>query len=327
MKCGTAVVLLVLVATIASSAKAQPAAKVWRVGWLGHGSAVTADKSVDDLRQRLRDLGYVEGKNLVIETRYASGDADRLAELAMELQRAPVDIIVTSGEPAALAAKRATTTIPIVVTEIGFDPVKAGLVKSLARPEGNITGTATLNEEMWAKRLGLLKQVAPAVARPAVLWNPANPGNGSCVAEIKAAAPGLGIQATFVEARDSRQLERAFASIESAKPDALIICWDSVTLANARRIADFALTRRIPVLAPLREYADAGALISLGPKLRIERRRAADYVDKILKGAKPGSLPVEQASEFEMIPNLVTAKALGIAFNGQILLLADDAIQ
>jgi putative ABC transport system substrate-binding protein len=320
------VVLLALLTTVALSAKGQPA-KVWRVGWLGHGTAATADQSVADLRQRLRDLGYVEGKNLVIETRYASGDAARLPELAMELQRAPVDIIVTSGEPAALAAKRATTSIPIVVTEIGFDPVKAGLVKSLARPEGNITGTTTLNEEMWAKRLGLLKQVAPAVARPAVLWNPANPGNASCVAEIKAAAPGLGMQPTFVEARDSGQLERALASIESAKPDALVTCWDSVTLANARRIAEFALTRRIPVLAPLREYADAGALISLGPKLRVERRRAADYVDKILKGAKPGSLPVEQASEFEMIPNLVTAKALGIVFGGQILLLADDAIQ
>ncbi len=239
----------------------------------------------------------------------------------------PVDVIVTSGDAAAIAAKRATRKIPIVVTDLSLDPVKAQLVASLGRPEGNLTGLATQNEQMWPKRLALLKQVVPKVSSPAVLWNSTNPGNESCVKEIRAVAPALGMQASFFDVRDAAALENAFEDIKRGKTDALVTCWDSLTLANARRIADFALLRRIPLLAPLREYAEAGALMSFGASLPAQRRRAAYYVDKILKGTKPASLPIEQVTQFDLIPNQVTAKSLGLVFPGEILVLADDVIQ
>ena len=309
------------------AATAQGAAKVYRVGWLGHSSAPTkSDLDGGHLQQALRGLGYVEGKNLVIEYRHASGNIERLPALAAELVRAQVDVIVTSGDPAAFAAKRATDAIPIVATEFGMDPVKAGLVSSLARPGGNITGLATLSEDLWQKRLSLLKEVVPNATRLAVLWNPANPANGRCVTEIKALASSLGLQIVELEVRDKPGLDRAIGEMASRPFDALVTCWDSATLALAAQIADFALKQRRPLLAPVREYVDAGGLLSLGASLQTQRRRAAVFVDRILKGAKPANLPVEQPTQIDLVVNQATARTLGITLAPGFLVLADDVI-
>jgi putative ABC transport system substrate-binding protein len=309
-------------------ASAQPTAKLYRIGWLGDGSAPSgANRSGGEFQQGLRDAGYVEGRNLAIEYRYANGNVGRLPDLAAELARLPVDVIVTSGEPAALAAQRATKAIPIVVTQIGMDPVKAGLVASLGRPDGNITGLATLSEDLWQKRLGLLKEVAPRVSRPAVLWNPENPGNKDCVEEIKAAAPALRLQVLYLEVRDAAALDRAFARIAGESADALVTCSDSVLLEHAGSIADFALKRRLPMMSPLKEYVQAGGLVSLGANLASQRRRAASYVDRILKGAKPANLPIELPTLFELVANQKTAKALGLTLPVSLLVLADELIE
>lgn len=308
--------------------RAQPASRVHRVGWLGNGSAPSsASPAVGDFQQGLRDLGYVVGQNVVIEFRYADGSADRLTDMAIELARSPMDVIVTSGEPAAFAAKRATQSVPIVATEFGLDPVKAGLVASLGRPGGNVTGLASISEDLWQKRLGLLRELAPKVARVAALWNPANPGNVFCVDELRSAAPGLGVQLRALEVRDAKTLDQAFAIMAREPIDAIAVCWDSVTLAHAKAIADFALSHRLPTVAPLREYAQAGALLSFGASLPAQRRRAAYYVNKILKGAKPSDLPVERPTLFELVVNLKTAKALGLALPPTIGLLADDLLE
>jgi putative ABC transport system substrate-binding protein len=307
------------------AAIAQP--KTYRIGWLGDGNPPAgAAQSSGDFQEGLRDIGYVDGRNVAIEYRYATGNVERLPQLAAELVRVPVDVIVTSGEPAAIAAKRATNSIPIVVTQIGADPVKAGLVASLARPGGNVTGLATLNEELWAKRLGLLKEVAPKTSKLAVLWNPANPGNANCIEEIKGAAPALQLQVISLEVRDTGSLERAMAGM-AKDVDALVACWDSVLLERAGAIAKFALERRIPSLAPLKEYVEEGFLLSLGASLPAHKRRTAYYVDKILRGAKPADLPVERATLFELVVNVKTAKALGYALPPTLLVLADDVIR
>ena len=324
--CIVAVGVLLLVAPFVEAA--QPATKVYRIGWLGHGSTPSGpDRSVGEFQKGLRDVGYIEGQNLAIEYRFASGNVERLPDLAAELVRIPVDVIVTSGEPAALAAKRATKSIPIVATEFGLDPVKAGLVVSLGRPEGNVTGVATLSEDLWQKRLGLLREVAPKIARLAVFWNPANPGNAACVEEIKATARPIGMQARFLEVGDARTLEQALSSVAREPPDAFVTCWDSVTLANAKPIADLALKLRVPMLAPLKEYVQAGGLLSFGTSLAAHRRRVAYYVDKILKGAKPADLPVERPTLFELVVNMATAKSLGLALPPALVVLADDVVQ
>jgi putative tryptophan/tyrosine transport system substrate-binding protein len=304
------------------------AAPPHRIGWLSPGSAPSGPNRNDsDFQQGLRDLGYIEGQNVVIEYRYANGDVARLPDLAAELVRLPVVVIVTSGEPAALAAKRATKAIPIVVTQIAMDPVKSGLVVSLGRPEGNVTGLATLSEDLWQKRLGLLKEIAPKVSRVALLWNPKNPGNATCVEEIKAAAPAMRLQVLYLEVRDANALDRAFATMASESADALVTCWDSVLLEHARPIADFALKRRLPMMSPLKEYVQVGGLISLGSSLPAERRRTAYYVDRILKGAKAADLPLERPTIFELVLNLKTAKALGITLSASLLVQADDLIE
>jgi len=201
---------------------------------------------------------------VAIEYRYATGNIDRLPQLAADLVRVPVDVIVTSGELAAVAASRATKSIPIVVTHIGADPIKACLVASFARPGANVTGLATLNEELWAKRLGLLREIAPNVSRLAVLWNPANPGNASCIEEIKAAASVQRLQVLVLDVPDAKARDRAITRTASESADALAACWDSVLLEHAGAIAEFAAKRRIPTLAPLKEYVEEGFLLSLG---------------------------------------------------------------
>ncbi|HKS95377.1 MAG TPA: ABC transporter substrate-binding protein, partial [Terriglobia bacterium] len=299
----------------------------YRIGWLSNSSRSPADPSIKDFQQGLRDLGYTEGKNFVIETRYASGNAERLPELAGELARLQLDVIVTSGERAALAAKRATRAIPVVATEIALDPVRAGLAASMGRPGGNITGLATLSEELWQKRLALLKEVVPKLSRVAVLWNPSNPSNSYCLEEVKAVAPALGMQVRDLEVSDAKALESAFSGLAKDSPDALVTCWDSVTLAQARAIGDFAMKRRLPTVAPLKEYAEAGALLSFGMSLPAQRRRSAYYVDKILKGSKPADMPFETPSLFELVVNLKTAKALGVTVPPSFMVLADDLIR
>ena len=315
--------LIVLVA--GSVLGAQPVTKPFRIGWLGSSS--DASRGVTEFQQGLRDLRYIEGQNVVIEYRQSTGSISQLADLAAELARVPVDVIVTSGESPALAAKRTTKSIPIVAMDLAWDPVKAGLVASLSKPEGNLTGLASQSDELWPKRLGLLKQLKPKMTRLAVLWNPGNQGNASCVAEISAGAAALDMEVQPLEARDVASLDRAFASIAAAAPDALAICWDSATLANARSIAEFALKQRIPTVSPLREYVDAGALLSYGPSLAAQRRRAAYYVDRILRGVKPAGLPVEQPTQFDLVVNLTTAKRIGIALPPTIAGFADDVVQ
>ena len=313
---------------LGASAAAAAQTKVYRIDWLANSnSSISADPGVKDFQQGLRDLGYVEGKNFVIEFRHSDGNAGRLPELAAELSRMQVDVIVTSGEPAALAAKRATRAIPVVATEIAMDPVRAGIVASLGRPGGNVTGLATLSEELWQERLALLKEIVPKASRVAVLWNPANPGNPYCLEEIKAVAPALGMNVRDIEVSDASGLERAFAAITKESPDALVVCWDGVTRSRAVAIGDFASKQRLPTVVPLKEYVEAGALLSFGMSLPAQRRRAAYYVGKILKGAKPADMPFEMPSLFELVLNAKTAKALGVTLPGQMLVLADDVIR
>ena len=320
------VALALLAAPLAVAA--QPSLKAYRIGWLSLGYAPpNSNHGVGEFQQGLRDAGYVEGTNFTIVYRYASGKLERLPDLAAELVRLPVDVIVTSGEPAALAAKRATNTIPIVAIELAVDPVKAGLVASLGQPGGNVTGMATQSDELWQKRLGLLKQVVPQVSRVAVLWNPANPSNAGCVDEIKAVAPSMGMQLRLLEINDASALERAFAAVTNEPFDALATCWDSVILALARPIAESALKRRLPMLAPLKEFVEAGSLMSLGTSLPTQRRRAAYYVDRIFKGVKPAHLPIERPTQFDLVVNLTTAKTLGITLPPTVVLFADDVIQ
>ena len=210
--------------------------------------------------------------------------------------------------------------------EFASDPVKAGLVAALGRPEGNVTGLATLSEDLWPKRLGLIKEVAPKISLIAVLWNPANPGNRNCIDEIKTAAPAMGLVIRELEVDDGDALTRALARIEKDPVDALVACWDSITLAHAQALADFALKRRLPTLMPLREYVQAGSLLSYGINLAEHRRRAAYYVDKIRNGAKPADLPVERQTNPELVINATTAKSLGLALPATLVVLADDVI-
>jgi putative ABC transport system substrate-binding protein len=311
---------------VALAAVAQPATKP-RIGWLGSDSgAANTDSGAKDFDQGLRDLKYVDGQNVTVVYRAADGKLDKLPELSNDLVKQKVDVIVTSGVPAAFAAKRATSTIPIVVTEFAVDPVKARLVDSLSRPEGNVTGLATISEELWPKRLGLLKEIAPAISRLAVLWNPTNPGNSSCIQEIGVAAPAMGMRTVPLEVTDSKSLDGAFARIVAEPADAIAICWDSVSLKLAKPIGDFAQKQRLPTIAPLREYVDAGALISYGASLAAHRRRAAYYVDKILRASRPASLPMERPTTFEMVVNVKTAQTIGVTLPAPMLMLADDAV-
>ncbi len=305
---------------------AQPA-RPSRIGWLGAGDSASAADAIGDLRQGLRDLKYVDGPNFSVEYRHAGGSVGRLADLAAELVRIRVDVIVTVGESAAFAAKRATTTIPIIATELGQDPVQAGLVTSLSRPGGNVTGLASQSDELWEKRLGLLKEIAPRLSRVTVIANPANPGNVSCIEEIRATAQKMRLELSYLEATEGAALERMLGSVAKNSTDAVAVCWDGVTLTNSRAIADFAMKQRVPAVAPLREYVKAGALISFGTSLPAQRRRAAYYVDRILKGTKPMDLPVERPTLFELVVNAKTATALGFALPPALVLLADEIVQ
>ncbi len=306
---------------------AQQPAKVARIGFLGGATASNSDFAgrVEALRAGLRDLGYVEGKNIVIEFRWAEGKYDRLPGLAAELVRLKLDVLVTQGTPAARAAKRATTTIPIVMASVG-DPVAAGFVASLARPGGNITGLTFFVPELSAKRLELLKETVARVTRAAFLSNPDNASSEPSLQAMEIAARSLKLGLQQFQVRGPNDFESAFAAMAKNRVDALVVGNDGMLITNARAIGDLAAKQRLPSTGP-NEFAQAGGLIGYGVNLSEQYRRAAAFVDKILKGAKPSDLPVERATKFELVVNMKTANALGIKIPQSILLRADEVIQ
>jgi len=305
---------------------AQQAEKVRRIGWLGGPTRESAEPFVREFLRGLKDLGWVEGQNLIIEWRFAGGKAERLPDLAAELVRLRVDLIVVPSTPTAFAAKNATKTIPLV-TVGGGDPVGLGLVASLARPGGNITGlTSNVGPEIVGKQLALLKETAPKVSRMAVLWNPTTPGNTLAVKEAEIAARRLELELQLLEARSLNDFDGAFAAMTSKRAGALLVLGDVMFVTHRIRLVDLAATRRLPAMYVQREYVDAGGLMSYGPMLSESFRRAATYVDKILKGTKPADLPVERPTKFELLINRKTAKALGLPIPQSLLLRADEVI-
>jgi putative ABC transport system substrate-binding protein len=306
---------------------AQPAGKVVRIGYLGTSTPELERHLVEAFRRRLFDLGYTDDRKLTIVSRWAEGHDDRLAALAAELVGLSPDVIVVTGTPGILAARQATSTIPIVMTSSG-DPVGSGLVASLARPGGNITGVTIFGPELEGKRLELLKQMASRVARIGVFWNSANPAALGFYQQAQAAAAALGLTLHPVaEIRGVGDFERAFATITEARPDGLMVIADRFLAAHRARIVEFAMARRLPSVFPYKEYVDAGGLMSYAPSNTELFRDAAVYVDKILKGAKAGNLPVQLPTKFELVLNLKVAKALGLRIPNSLLMRADHVIE
>ena len=310
----------------AHGAEAQQAGKVYRVGYMGTSSPSLESNLVEAFRRGLRDLGYVEGQNILVEYRWAEGQYDRFGQFAAELVRLKVDVIVTAGTPGTLAAKSATTTIPIVMAVAG-DALEAGLVSSLARPGGNVTGLSTLLPELEGKRLELLKQIVPKLARLAVLTNPTNPFTAIAWKHTEVAAQVLRVRLQPIEVRAPKEFDRAFATITNERPDALTIIADRFLLTHRKRILDFAAKARLPAIYPYWEFVEEGGLLAFGPSYPVMFQRAAAYVDKILKGATPASLPIEQPSKFELVVNLKTARVLGLTISPSLLLRADRTIE
>jgi putative tryptophan/tyrosine transport system substrate-binding protein len=304
----------------------QPA--IFRLGYLDAG--VRSDTTVQNLRRQfligLRDLGYVEGRNFKMEDRNADGDLARLPALAAELARLPVDVLVAGGEAAIRAAMQATAKIPIVMTNTG-DPVISGIVSSLARPGGNVTGMSALASDMASKRMELLKEVVPRASRVAVLWNPTLPAKVAELKDTEAAAKTLGVGLRSVEARTPADLDAAFASILRERPDAVITFAESMTISRRDKIGNFALVNRLPMITELREFTVQGGLASYGISRPDQWRHAASYVDKIVRGAKPADLPVEQPTRFELVINLKSATALGLEVPPTLLARADEVIE
>ena len=304
----------------------QPQAKAARIGFLGFGSpSGWGLKRVEVLRGALRDLGYTEGKNFVIELRWADGNPDRLPDLAAELVRLKVDVLVTDGVTGTQAAKQATTTIPIVMGAVG-DPVATGLVVSLAHPGGNITGSAKFDPELAAKRLELLKEAMPLITQVAVLMNPVSLQKAPILEAMEVAAKSLKVELQPFEAQYPTQFEGAFSTMHNRRVDAVVISEDPMLNANTGAIADLAAKQRLASIG-FREFAEAGGVIGYGVNLLEMWRRAAYFVDRILKGAKPGDLPIERATRFELVINLKTTKALGLTIPQSLLLRADEVIQ
>jgi len=303
-------------------ALAQHAGKVWRMGFLAHGH----ESFYDALFEGLRQYGYEEGKNLVVERRYARGQAERFKDFAAEMVRLNVDAIVVVTTPAALAVMNATRTIPIVHPN-AIDPLSTGLVASLAHPGGNLTGGAQLTAEVSAKRLEILKKIVPGLSRVAALWNPDNSAIVFSWKETQGAARGLGVTLLSHEVKGPPDFPAAFAGIAEEHPEALLVLQDAVTMQHRGEIIDFAIRQRIPSMYQGKEWAEAGGLVSYGEDLAAMYRRAAYFVDRILKGDKPADLPVEQAAKFDMILNLKTAKAIGLTFPDSLLVLADEVIE
>jgi len=314
--------------------QAQSQGKVYRVGYLAQGSAPTTPNPIfEAFRQQLRELGYIEGQNMIIEYRYAEGRSERLPDLAAELVRLKVDVIVAGGTPAPLAAKHATGTIPIVMAAAG-DPLGTGLVTNLAKPEGNITGLSNESIDLTAKRLQLLKEILPRLSRVAVLWNAANVVAVTHMRETEAAARTLGLQLQSLEVRspddfENARLERRLLDVirVDGGAGALFLIDDPLVFRYHSQVADFAARNRLPATAIYKQFAAAGGLMTFGANLTDLYRRAAIFVDRILKGAKPADLPIEQPTKFELVINLKTAKALGLTIPRSLLQRADQVIE
>ena len=314
-----------LVAPLA--AEAQPAGTVYRIGYLSAGSGTSNPRILEAFRQGLRELGWVEGQNIAIEYRWAESRFDRLPDLAADLIRLKVDVIVAAPTPAALAAKNATGTVSIVGISLTH-PVELGLVASLARPGGNVTGVSySVGADIFGKDLELLKEVVPRVRRVAVLSNPDSPARPLTIRNVEDAARALGLQLRLLEARGPEGFEGAFATMAKERVGALLVVQDPAFIPQRARLVDLATRNRLPSIFTQREDAEAGGLMSYGPSLSDLYRRAGTYVDKILKGAKPADLPVQQPEKFELIINLKTAKALGLTIPPSLLQRADQVIE
>ena len=316
-------------ACLRATAEAQQPKKVPLIGYLSSHDSASESTRPEGIRLALRELGYIEGQNIATEYRYAEGKVDRLPELAAELVRLKVDIILTAGgEPPTRAAKNATKTIPIVMVGGGTDPVEAGLIESLARPGGNVTGLTNLSRELGGKRLELLKEAVPKLARVAVLYDPASP---SSVVEVKevlpVAARALGLTIQPWEVRAADDFERVFAALSKQRPDGLYVSGSPLMRNNQKRIVGFALKSRLPSMYQTREAVDAGGLMYYGADIADSYRRVAYYVDRILKGAKPADLPVEQPTKFELVINLKTAKQIGVTIPPEVLARANRLIK
>jgi putative ABC transport system substrate-binding protein len=305
-------------------AEAQPAAKIYRIGVLSPGTAPPGP--LEALRQGLRELGYDEGRNIAITWRFAGATDDHLRDLAEELVRLKVDVIVSINTTASLAAKRATRTTPIVIARVS-DPVRTGLVASFARPGGNITGLSNFSDELSGKRLGLIRELLPSVSRLAVLWNSDNPGIGLSVGEMDRGSSKFGVHLQVHGVKSADELRTAFQAITRERVNALFVFDDVLMTTHKRPILDWAAEVRLPVFSQYAEPAEAGGLIAYGPNIPEIYRRAAVYVDKILKGAKPSDLPVEQPEKLELVINLKTAKALGLTIPPSLLQRADQVIE
>ena len=309
------------------AAEAQQVAKVPRVGYLAPN--LDGNRHANEaFRQGLRDLGYIEGRNVVIEYRDDEGKIERLPGLAAELVALKVDVIVAGATPHALAAKHATRTLPIVF--VAGDPLSSGLVTSLARPSGNLTGLSVLSSDLVGKRLEHLKQVIPGVSRVAYLWHPGGADERTQKDMLKGAdvaARALGVRLQIVEARGPGDFNRAFLDMTRARAGALAVSPSAMFAGEGKRLVDLAATNRLPAVYPWREYVDAGGLMAYGPSVADSFRRAATYVDRILKGAQPGDLPVEQPTKFELVINLKAAKALGLTIPQSVLARADQVVE
>jgi putative ABC transport system substrate-binding protein len=296
--------------------------KIWRIGFIAH----RYEKFYDPLFSGLRELGYVEGQNLIVERRYAQGDAERFKDFAAEMVKLNVDAIIVVTTPAGMAAKNATKTIPII-HPAAIDPVGTGLIASLAHPGGNVTGLAVLNAETSAKRVELVQEVVPGLSNGAVLWNSANPANSLAWRETESAGRKLGVKLRSQEVRSPKDFEGAFAEMSEHRPDVLLVVQDALTLEYRKEIIDFTLHKKLPSMFVGKEWVEEGGLMSYGDRLPQRYRRAADLVDKVLRGTKPADLPVEQPTTFELAVNLKTAKAIGLTFSPAFLSRADLVIE
>jgi putative ABC transport system substrate-binding protein len=314
---------------VTSAANAQSPGKVYRIGVLGPGSVSGDRRPLEAFREGLRELGWIEGQNIAIERRLAEGQFDRLPDLATELVRLKVDVIAAATAPAVAAAKSATTTIPIVMLTVA-DPVGRGFVTSLSRPGGNVTGvTYGVGTDTFGKGLELLREAVPRIRRVAVLSNPDGPTQSLMVTSVKSTARSLGLKLQLVDARGPAQFDGAFAAMAKEGAEALLVVTDPTYLlpGAAARLADLAIKTRLPSMHSQRPPVEAGGLMSYGPSIVALFRRAAGHVDKILKGARPGDLPVEQPTTFELVINLRTAKALGLTIPPTVLARADEIVQ
>jgi putative ABC transport system substrate-binding protein len=318
--------LLALLFTFSLPARAQAQMRMRRIGFLGNSTPVLEENLIGPFRDGLRDLGYVEGKNIVVEYRWAEGKYERFPALIAKLIASKVELIVTAGTPAAVAVKKAAPSTPLVMIAVG-DPVGTDLIKSLAHPGGNITGLTSIASDLEGKRLELLREVLPQVSHVAVLWNPASPFQVVSEKELQAAARDLGIKVLSLGVKAVEDFDTAFAIVLKERPGALLVLADRLFLHNRARIMKFALKNRLPGVHAYVELVEAGGLMSYGPSYPGMHRRAAYYVDRILKGTKPADLPVERPAKFELVINLQTAKAIGLQIPPNVLARADRVIR